>query len=80
MTLDFSGCGTRKELYAVLRREMLWQDFYGENLDALWDILTGLPHRGRRFSFVMPDSGESEAGLYARRIRAVFEAAAEGAE
>ncbi len=78
VTLDFSGCETRKDLYAVLRREMLWQDFYGENLDALWDILTGLPHRGSSFSFVMPENADSEAGVYARRICAVFEDALEG--
>lgn len=73
VTLDFSACTTRRELYAVLRREMLWQDFYGSSLDALWDILTGLPHRGKRFSFVMPAEEDSEAAVYARRIRCVFE-------
>lgn len=75
--LDFSACETRSELYAVLRREMLWQDFYGENLDALWDILTGLPHRGRSFTLIMPDKADSEAGIYAPRIRGVFEDALE---
>lgn len=78
--LDFSECVTRKELYAVLRREMLWQEFFGENLDALWDILTGLPHRGKSFSFVLPNEADSEAGMYAKRIVAVFEDAAEISE
>lgn len=73
VTLDFSACETRGELYAVLRRELLFEDFYGENLDALWDVLTGLPHRGRSFSFVMPENADSEAGVYAPRICAVVE-------
>lgn len=76
VVLDFSTCETRDELYAVLRREMLWQEDYGENLDALWDILTGLPHRGRSFSFILPRDAGSEAGVYARRICGVFEDAA----
>ena len=34
VTLDLSACRERRELYSVLRRAMLWQDWYGENLDA----------------------------------------------
>lgn len=74
--LDFSACVTREELYTVLRREMLWQDDYSENLDALWDILTALPHRGKSFRIISPNEADSEAGHYARRICAVFEDAA----
>lgn len=77
VVLDFSSCVSRGELYAVMRREMLWQDDYGENLDALWDILTALPHRGRSFRIILPRETESEAGRYARRVRAVFDDAAQ---
>lgn len=69
--IDFAGCETREELYAVLRREMAWEDWYGGNLDALWDVLTGLPHEGERFTIALPRA-DSPAYDYAEKIRAVF--------
>ena len=76
--IDFAGCETREELYAVLRREMAWEDWYGGNLDALWDVLTGLPHEGERFTVLLPRQG-GPVRDYAERITAVFEEAAERA-
>ena len=75
VVLDLSGCTSREELYAVLRREMLWEPYYGENADAVYDILTGLPHRGRSFRLIMPADGSSEAGLCARKVGRAFAAA-----
>ena len=71
--LDFSDCTGVKALYRELRKKMDWQDWYGGNLDALHDILTGLPHKGRRFVFTMPaESADGETADYAARIRQVF--------
>ncbi len=71
--LDFSDCQSRAELYSRMRAEMGWQDWYGENLDALYDILTGLPHKGERFVFIMPGiDAPTEAQAYAERIQDVF--------
>ena len=72
VTLDFSKCRSREELYAVLRREMLWKKYYGENLDALWDILTGLPHRGERFTIIPPENADESVRDYAQRMEDVF--------
>ncbi len=71
--LDFSACRSRAALYALLREEMDWKDWYGENLDALYDVLTGLPHEGRRFRLIPPgaEAGEALCG-YARRMEGVF--------
>lgn len=69
--IDFAGCETREALYGVLRREMGWADWYGGNLDALWDVLTGLPHEGVRFTVALPRE-DSPAYDYAARIREVF--------
>ena len=71
MTLDLSACRERRELYSVLRRAMLWQDWYGENLDALHDILTGQTYLGRSFIIVLPESG-SPCRTYAERIANEF--------
>ena len=72
--IDFADCESREELYAVLRREMAWEDWYGGNLDALWDVLTGLPHEGERFTIALPRA-EGPVRDYAARIRAVFDEA-----
>ena len=69
--IDFADCESREELYGVLRREMAWEDWYGGNLDALWDVLTGLPHEGERFTIALPRA-DSPAYDYAEKIRAVF--------
>ncbi len=52
--LDFSACRERAELYEVLSSRMLWEKSYGRNLDALYDILSGMPHLGRSFSVTLP--------------------------
>ena len=72
--LDFSGCGDIAGLYAELRHKMEWEPWYGENLDALHDILTGLPHRGSRFLITPPgEDAPPEVRLYAERIVSVFQ-------
>ena len=77
LTLDFSACRERAELYDVLASRMLWQGDYGRNLDALYDILTGLPHLGKRFCIVLPQEDAPCLG-YAEIMAQVFEDA--GAE
>ena len=77
LTLDFSRCRERAELYGVLATRMLWQADYGRNLDALYDILTGLPHLGRRFRILLPAEDAPCRG-YAEIMAQVFEDA--GAE
>ena len=73
MLLDLSLCADIPSLYQELRHQMGWEPWYGENLDALYDVLTGLPHRGRRFALILPDEdAPAEVRLYARRIRKVF--------
>ena len=77
LTLDFTDCRERPELYDVLSARMLWGEDYGRNLDALYDILTGLPHLGRRFKILLPAEDAPCRG-YAEIMAQVFEDA--GAE
>ena len=71
--VDFTRSAEIGELYQELRQKLQWEDWYGENLDALYDILTGLPHRGTRFVLRMPLSDAPvEVRLYAGKIRKVF--------
>jgi ribonuclease inhibitor len=39
--LDTSECATVDEFHRLLKKELSLPDYYGENLDALWDCLTG---------------------------------------
>ncbi len=72
--LDFSSCADIPSLYGELRHKMSWEDWYGENLDALHDILTGLPHRGPRFVIKLPpEDAPVEVRLYCSRILSVFQ-------
>lgn len=54
VTLDFTGCKYIWELYLEMRTKMEWDDNYGENLSALWDILTGMPYTGTDFIIKRP--------------------------
>lgn len=54
VTIDLSPCKYVAELWLELRRKMEWDDWYGENFDALWDILTGLPYKGDDFIILRP--------------------------
>ena len=40
--LDFSKCTTWGEVYAVIKRELELPEWCGENVNALWDALTGI--------------------------------------
>ena len=72
--LDFSSCVDIPSLFSELRQKMGWEDWYGENLDALHDILTGLPHRGIRFVITLPSEGApSDVRIYSSRILSVFQ-------
>ena len=71
VTLDFSACRERAELYDELRAKLRWRDWYGSNLDALWDILTSPEHAGERFRLVLPPE-DRELCSYAKLMRETF--------
>ena len=54
VTLDFTSCKYIPELYSEMRAKMDWDEDFGENLSALWDILRGMPYRGDDFTIVRP--------------------------
>ncbi len=69
--IELASCGSRAEIYAVLRRTLPWEDWYGENLDALWDVLSGMPQTGERYTVALPRA-DSPVRAYAEKLRAVF--------
>lgn len=40
--LDFTDCTTLGEVHLLIKEVLELPDFYGENLSALWDSLTGI--------------------------------------
>lgn len=40
--LDFSECSTWGEVYREIKKKLALPDWCGENLDALWDAVTGM--------------------------------------
>lgn len=41
-TLDFSECRSIGEIYSVIKKEMELPEWFGSNLSAFWDGLTGM--------------------------------------
>ena len=39
IAVDFSGCRYLGEIHKVLKQQLDFPDYYGENLSALWDCL-----------------------------------------
>ena len=77
--LDFRNCKSRDEVYRELHQKMEWEDWYGHNLDALWDILTGMPYRGNHFLILRPKhyhdipyGHDKEFTLYVDKICSLF--------
>lgn len=54
VTLDFTGCKYIGEVFHEMRIKMEWDDDFGENLSALWDILRGMPYKGEDFTIIRP--------------------------
>lgn len=40
--LDFSQCRYSGEIYAIIQKEMELPEWFGNNLSAFWDALTGM--------------------------------------
>ncbi|EAC8434573.1 barnase inhibitor [Listeria monocytogenes] len=42
VTIDLKKVSTKEELQILLKQELDFPDYYGENWDAFWDTITGL--------------------------------------
>ena len=69
--LDGRALDSREALHQALAALLAFPAYYGKNLDALHDILTGQPYLGRSFIIVLPEAG-SPCRTYAERIANEF--------
>ena len=70
--LDASKMGSRQEAHRYLKEQLAFPDYYGKNLDALYDCLTELTDT----AVVFVDLRRAE-GTYFDRVLQVFWEAAE---
>lgn len=71
--LDFTGCRSREELFAVLRAKLDWEEWMGDNLDALHDVLSGFAFRGDAYELRFASHyGDERAERTAQGIEDVF--------
>lgn len=75
INLDCAGISTRQALHQTLQEVMALPDWYGRNLDALYDCLTDLPEESR-LTVLHFESLRNVLGAYADAARSVLEEAA----
>lgn len=79
VTLDFTQCKYIGDLFKEMRMKMEWDDDFGENLSALWDILWGMPYKGDDFTILrlqqytnIPHGQDAVFTEYVDKICAIF--------
>ncbi|MET8693939.1 barstar family protein [Streptomyces bauhiniae] len=60
ITIDVSGLSDERALHRVLRRELGFPDFYGNNWAAFWDAITGLVRIPGHLRFLVEFEGARE--------------------
>ena len=70
IVLDLRGAQTPEAAHDYLRRALAFPDYYGKNLDALYDLLSvwDIPA-----AFVLRLPGRGDMAAYGKRLRRVFE-------
>ncbi|WP_047153092.1 barstar family protein [Aneurinibacillus tyrosinisolvens] len=72
IVLEGKEIHTKEDLHAVLKMKLQFPDYYGENLDALWDCLS---ERAEPLTIEWRDYKESAVRLggYAQDVRQLFD-------
>lgn len=76
IVLDALWMKTREEAHVYIKREFEFPDYYGENLDALWDMLTEESEE-TEVVIVHSQSLSESLGTYAQDLLDTFVQAAE---
>jgi len=75
IVLDFSKCEYVMQMHDTLREGLGLPNLYGNNLDALWDCLTGMPYKEGEIVFRGTQSVPTDLRQYMADILAVFQRA-----
>ena len=75
-TLDFSHVTTKEELHALLKKTLPLPDYYGNNLDSLYDVLTE-GHEEWNITITNWEKSEEALGRYFLTFKGTLSAARE---
>lgn len=75
--LDGAACRSQEELHDQLKTVLHLPDYYGKNLDALWDCLTGEVTLPVELTWVNFQMSKDALGDYAENLRQLFQEAEE---
>lgn len=79
VTIDLGSAETEKDIHALLKESLSFPDYYGYNLDALYDVLLD-PHEYWDISFTNCRHLWETKALYMEELKATFmDAIVEGA-
>ena len=73
ITIDCGKIQTADDLHRLFRESLSFPDWYGNNLDALYDCLTGTCGKVRLLDW---ETAETNLGTYGRKAKKVIAAAA----
>ena len=77
ITLDGQRMVSIQETHAYIEKKLEIHDYYGKNLDALWDSLTSIGN-STRLEIIHFNAAEAHLGPYGEKLRQVLmDAAAE---
>ena len=72
--LDFSECSTWGEVYREIKKKLELPDWCGENLDALWDAVTGMMYTPAQITVSKKVKNNSLAADVQQIISVLYEA------
>ena len=71
--IDCTQIKSREDLHRIFRETLAFPDWYGNNLDALYDCLTGLSGKVRLLDW---ETAEARLGPYGAKAKKVIATAA----
>jgi len=78
--LDGGKVDNKDQLHAVLKEALQLPDYYGNNLDALWDCLTGWVEMPLMIRWLHFQESEEKLGEYSQLLLQLFRDAEEEIE
>ncbi len=73
VTINFTGCNNLFEVYGLIKHQLGFPLYFGENLDALWDLLTSYIESPTLIYIKGISTLSAELRAYMPRIVEVFE-------